>query len=221
MQLIFSPPTAISTALPCPMEPGDSLPWFERDTSWSRLRNPIWKSKMAPMKHDFETDYLVAGIGTQNYYKAINQFLGLVDLGPPTLGASPGESTTESKWRPQVQSHTSALFGQVLFPSGEARAFTESQPYHNGTGNSGHSFIQCPILGCNYEFALERQLHKHFKVSSRGVNAEKSCADSVILFSNITAVNISWRTQTVCFPRLSQISFSTTSMIRIHNYRAR
>ncbi|SLM35597.1 Zinc finger, C2H2 [Lasallia pustulata] len=163
MQLIFSPPTAISTAVPCPIQPGDSLAWFERDTSWSRLRNPLWKSHLAPIKQDFEADCLVAGNGTQNYSKAINQFLGLVNLGSPTLGAGSGEFTTESKWRPQVQSHTSALFGQVLFPSGEARAFTRSQAYQNGTGNSGHSFIQCPILGCNHKYASERQLHKHFK----------------------------------------------------------
>lgn len=194
MQLIFSPPSAISTAVPRAVDTGASLAWFERDTPWSRLRTPLWKSKLAPIKPDFHTDHVVAGSGTQNHVKTINQFLGLESIGPSTPGGGSGEFLdTESKWCPQVQSHMSALFGQVLFPLDEARAFTESQPHQNGTGNPVKSSIRCPILGCKHEYALESQLYKHLKVSPLGVSAERSCAD--IRNSIITTVNIFLRTQ--------------------------
>ena len=193
MQLIFSPPSAISTAIPCPVEVGASLAWFQSDTPWSRFKTPLWKSTRDPVRPDFDTDHPVAGLGTENDAETIKKFLGLDNLGLSTLGGSSGEvSDTECKWRPQVQSHMSALFGQVLFPSGEARTFTESHSYQNGTGNSGRSSTRCPILGCNHEYKLKTHLDKHLKVSSLGVCAERSCAD--IKNSNITTVNIFSRT---------------------------
>lgn len=218
MQLIFSPPNAILTAVPCPVDVGASLAWFERDTLWSRFRTPLWKSSLASTKPDFDTDHSVVGVGTQNHAKTIDNFLGRGNLGLSTLGGSSADSSdTESKWRPQVQSHISALFGQVLFPSGAARAFRESQGHEDGSGASGQSSTQSPTPGCNHEHTLERQLNKHVEVSLFKVNVERSCAD--MKNSNTTTVHSFLRTQMVYSLRLFLNSFNTTSMTRIHVYR--
>lgn len=220
MQLIFSQPSATSTAVPCPVDVGDSLAWFERDTPWSRFKTPLWKFKLAPIKPDFDTDHPVAGFGTQNHARTIGQFLGLGSSGLSTLGGSSEDiSGTESKWRPQVQSHISALFGRVLFPSGEARAFTESHLYPNGNENLGQPSFRCPILGCNYEDTIESRTYKHFEVSR--LNSTLRGATLTLRNSNTTAANSSLRTQMVHFLRLIRNNFSTSSTRRIHKYRTR
>lgn len=220
MQLIFSQPSATSTAVPCPVDVGDSLAWFERDTPWSRFKTPLWKSKLAPIKPDFDTDHLVTGFGTQNHARTIDQFLGLGNPGVSTLGGSSEDfSGTGSKWRPQVQSHISALFGRVLFPSDEARAFTESQLYPNGNENSGQSSFWCPILGCNYEDTIESRTYQHLEVSRLKSTLRGAALTSSN--SNTIAANSSSRTQMVHFLRLIRNNFSTTSTRRIHKYRTR
>lgn len=220
MQLIFSQPSATSTAVPCPVDVGDSLAWFERDTPWSRFKTPLWKSNLAPIKPDFDTDHSVAGFGTQNHARTIDQFLGLGNSSVSALGGNPeGFSGTEAKWRPKIQSHISALFGRVLFPSGEARAFIESQLYPNGNENPGQSSFRCPILGCSYEDTMESKIHKHLDVSLLKSTLKGAALTS--RDSNTTVVSTFLRTQMVHFLRLFLNNFNTTSVRLIHSYRIR